>query len=291
MTLLESLIVIVVIMFLISQALPAIQRVRGAADRTSCQNNLRQIGQALHLYHGDHGRFPPAPPLVDRFMPERQLSWLALLLPYIDQKPLYDQSVQACAISGNPMQVPPHVGAITVIRLYVCPTDSRLLAARKDDWGTLAAFGSYLAASGGYSRVGKGYAGTLPGRSLAEVRDGPSYTVCVGERPPPDSGQGGWWYPNIAFDTRGHRGPNAELVLGTVMPYLPFDPQCSLTYRSTGPGRTTNPCDRFHFWSLHGGGGNFLFVDGSVRFLAYSVDPILPDLISIDGGEMVTLPD
>jgi prepilin-type processing-associated H-X9-DG protein len=58
-----------------------------------------------------------------------------------------------------------------------------------------------------------------------------------------------------------------------------------------GPGTTTNQCDQFHFWSLHGGGANFLFCDGSVRFLSYSADPVMPALGTRAGGEALSPPD
>jgi prepilin-type processing-associated H-X9-DG protein len=58
-----------------------------------------------------------------------------------------------------------------------------------------------------------------------------------------------------------------------------------------GPGRLENPCDRFHFWSLHPGGAHFLFADGSVRLLPYSAQPIMVSLATRSGGEVVTLPD
>jgi prepilin-type processing-associated H-X9-DG protein len=57
------------------------------------------------------------------------------------------------------------------------------------------------------------------------------------------------------------------------------------------PGRFSNQCDMFHFWSPHPGGANFLLADGSVHFLSYSADPLLPALASRAGGETVGLPD
>jgi prepilin-type processing-associated H-X9-DG protein len=57
-----------------------------------------------------------------------------------------------------------------------------------------------------------------------------------------------------------------------------------------GPGQITNQCDMFHFWSLHTGGANFAFADGSVRFLTYSAAPLMPALASRAGGEAVEAP-
>lgn len=290
LTLIETLLVCSLVSLLISLSIPALQRVRAAADRLQCQSHLRQIGQALHLHHNDFGRFPP-PPAWKASSPVNQLSWMVFLLPYLDHKALFDDAVRACDLANNPMQVPPHTGAITVVRLYTCPSDSRLQAAQTDEWGTTAAFTSYVVAGGGITREGRSYKGIMTGGSLELVLDGTSNTLCIGERPPPDSLQGGWWYPNLVYHPRGDRGPNGVLYFGPILPYVPFDPQCAPTYRVTGPGRTRNPCDRFHFWSVHGGGSHFLFVDGSVRFLAYSIDPHMPALISFNGGEPVTLPD
>jgi prepilin-type processing-associated H-X9-DG protein len=60
---------------------------------------------------------------------------------------------------------------------------------------------------------------------------------------------------------------------------------------SFSPGQPGNQCDAFHFWSLHTGGANFLFADGSVHFLTYSAGPIMPALATRGGGEAVTVPD
>jgi len=59
---------------------------------------------------------------------------------------------------------------------------------------------------------------------------------------------------------------------------------------SYGPGEITNQCDIFHFWSMHAGGANFLFCDGSVRFLRYSAVSVLPALATRAGGEAVDVP-
>ena len=56
------------------------------------------------------------------------------------------------------------------------------------------------------------------------------------------------------------------------------------------PGTVTNQCDMFHFWSLHDGGAHLLFADGSVRFLTYDADGILPALATRAGGEVVNWP-
>lgn len=71
----------------------------------------------------------------------------------------------------------------------------------------------------------------------------------------------------------------------------PEDPDnCPAGPYHFGPGRATNRCDVLHFWSLHIGGANFLFADGSVRFLSYSADDVLPALATRSGGEAVTAP-
>ena len=84
-TLIELLVVIAIISILIGLLLPAVQRTREAANRISCANNLKQIGLALHHYHLDHERLPPA-----RSGP-KGATWAVLILPYMEQAPLYGQ--------------------------------------------------------------------------------------------------------------------------------------------------------------------------------------------------------
>src|SRR6185436_9747421 len=93
-TLIELLVVIAIIAILIALLLPAVQQAREAARRTQCRNNLKQLGLALHNYHDAKNRFPQA--VIwgtwngQSWLPNHH-TWLTMLLPYLDQAPLYNQ--------------------------------------------------------------------------------------------------------------------------------------------------------------------------------------------------------
>jgi prepilin-type processing-associated H-X9-DG protein len=291
-SLVELLVVIGLIGVLLGLLIPAVQRVRGSADRVQCQNNLRQIGLALSHHHAVHGRLPLSQeggnPL--RGEPEALLTWMVFILPGMDQGPLYAASVEACRQDRMPHQNPPHVGYATVIRSYVCPTDGRLLKPRETPKSGRAAFTDYVGVAG-VVRLRSLQLGALPGNlgpRLTDITDGTSQTLMVGERPPPDSLQAGRWYTST-YILEWVGGPDASLLVNQYK--WVSDWECAMAGTAYGPGRTDNPCDRLHFWSLHGGGANFLFADGGVRFLGYSAAPILGDLASRSGGETVSLPD
>jgi prepilin-type processing-associated H-X9-DG protein len=162
-----------------------------------------------------------------------------------------------------------------------------------DGFGVTAAFTDYIAIAGTLPPgAGDGQDGSLggsPGKRLTDITDGTSLTVMVAERPPPDSLQAGWWYPSAWGYGEGLRGPNNIFIIGAAK-LFPLEDPCVVSKGTFGPGRMDNPCDRFHLWSLHPGGANFLFADASARFLPYSAEPLMMALGSRSGGEVVELP-
>jgi type II secretory pathway pseudopilin PulG len=282
----ELFVLIGIILLLLALILPAIQQIRESSARATCLSNLRQIGIALHHFHSDHNRLPPLRPQNYRDDPNGLLSWRALILPYIEEDSLWAASVRACRLSRDPWQDPPHIGLSTIIKLYVCPDDSRLLTTMADGDGFTAAFTSYIGVGGGNS-LSDG-AMVIPGVRLADITDGTSNTLMVGERPPPNSLQAGQWYPNLInpMGTFGYlRGPNTALAAAGA---VTFDDPCTGPF-SFGPGRADNPCDRYHFWSFHPGGACFVFADNSSRFLPYAAKPVLVALATRAAGEVVDL--
>src|SRR5262249_20575983 len=117
---------------------------------------------------------------------------------------------------------------------------------------------------------------------IADVTDGTSNTLLVGERPPSVDLYYGWWFAGAGWDGSGE----GDVVLGARAYNYAASIGCPASSVGFQQGDLKNPCDQAHFWSLHIGGANFLFADGSVRFLTYSANSILPALCSRNGGEV-----
>ena len=300
-TLVELLVVVGVLTTLAGLLLPAVQDVRASAARSACQARLREVSLALHGHHATHGRFPPnggptGPPAVAT--PATALTWMVNLLPFVDQGPLFDQATAACRADYRTDHDPPHAGMAIPVKLYTCPTDGRLGTARTTPSGRRMAFGSFVGVAGSF--IGPGVVsdpdnsihaapGVFPAGGLsarvADITDGTSNTLAVAERPPPDTFQAGVWY-QVGWGTEPFGGPDATLYY--YQPFSVYPDPCSAS--RYGPGRTDNPCDRYHFWSLHRGGANFAFADGSVKFLPHAAAEIMPELCGRADGATVELP-
>jgi prepilin-type N-terminal cleavage/methylation domain-containing protein len=290
-TLTELVVVLAIGATLAGLVLCGVLKARATAVRLQCQNNLRQIGLALHGYHDAHLAFPPAFSTGS----QRYLSWMARILPYAEQDALWQQAEAAYRATDWPW-ASTHPGG-TVVRLFVCPADPAAQDARSltlynpnpasthhGEVTVTVAFTSYLGNAGTDLRARDGvFAADAPVR-LAQLTDGTSTTLLAGERPPSADRALGWWYAGPGQQLTG----SADVVLGAAERNV-TRPDCPPGPYAFGPGRSDDPCAAFHYWSLHGGGGTFLLGDGAARFLPYSASGILPALATRQGGEPVSL--
>src|SRR5262249_41997576 len=127
--LIELLVVIAIIAILIGMLLPAVQKVCEAASRTKCQNNLKQLGVALHNYHETYGSLPPG--LVNDFTAgNSRPCWFQSILSYVEQAALSQSAIDWMAPDGSDPSKPPYHGRLwhtpgleTKLPTFICPSD------------------------------------------------------------------------------------------------------------------------------------------------------------------------
>ncbi len=317
-TLIELLVVIAIIAILIGLLVPAVQKVRASAARAQCQNNLKQIALACHSFHDTFKVLPPGvtyPRTINgtRENPWFYWSWMARIMPFVEQGPLFKIADTYARTTGSwQTSVPPYywwpwgdfwAGYATakpnpanavVVPIYICPADDRSLSAFNTDGTLIVTFTSYLAnagAVGGNSAYNGGNTdtGVFFWRSklkITAIRDGSSNTFLAGERPPSQDLNYGWWFAGAGWDGSG---VGDVIMVAQATQYaqaLGCDP---VAYTMFKDGRTDNPCDQAHWWSLHDGGANFAMCDGSVQFIFYSANNVLPAFCTRSGGETVNL--
>jgi prepilin-type N-terminal cleavage/methylation domain-containing protein/prepilin-type processing-associated H-X9-DG protein len=288
-TLLELLVVIAIMAVLVGLLLPAVQKIRAAAARTQCLNNVKQLALACHQYHDSAGAFPPGLSVMAERGKYPYLGWPGRLLPHLEQTALWGRAADAFATDPDPNTFyghPPHLTILaTPLAVLTCPSDGRLPGPNVVG-GARIAHTSYLGVAGtDHTR----HDGLLFKDSLIRlglVVDGTSQTLLLGERPPASNFTLGWWYRGWGQNQDG----SAEMLLGsrelnTSRPSCPPGP-----YRY-GPGDEAELCNAFHFWSAHAGGAHFAMADGSVRFLTYAASEVLPALATRAGQEVVGIPD
>jgi prepilin-type processing-associated H-X9-DG protein len=250
---------------------------------------LKQLTLALHNHHDQTTALPPGyRTFITRPFPAT--GWPLDLLPYLEQGNLYARAQESFRVQPlNPFRPQPHPELSQVVQSFLCPSDSRVRQAQISQREfLLVAFTSYLGVSGRDYTTKDGVLHQGPGLRLSEVTDGTSNTLLLGERPPSTDFQFGWWYAGMGQNGTG----SAEMIMGVREANLqPVTVgSCAPGNYPFRPGSFSDQCSMFHFWSPHSGGANFALCDGSVRFLSYSANDLLPALASRSGGEPATMP-
>jgi len=207
------------------------------------------------------------------------------LLPYLGQPALWDRAQNAYRQERSFQVRPPHCGDF-VVSGFLCPSGVKRYYG--SEGRKVKAASTYYLGVEGTDQASRDGTLFLDSRIKAiEISDGLSHTLLIGERPPSADGVLGWWYAGWGQDQDG----SAEMVLGareqSVHSSLINCPDGANRYRQ---GRSDEQCDALHFWSVHFSGAHFLFADGSVHFLSYTADKILPALATRAGQEAGELP-
>jgi len=303
-TLIELLVVIAIIAILIGLLLPAVQKVREAAARMSCQNNLKQFGLAQHTFNDSRGKLPPggwagrdASNNWNGDWNDDRGTWIVYSLPYIEQDALYKlvPNLESTYNSAGTMR---GMAAFKSARpkIFRCPSDDYEIAG-----GTNGGYCSYAGsmgpqcADGGCggndyqpncnqpgigipsspdhgNTVGSGDMRGCYNRlgsvvNLVSIKDGTSNTIMIGETLPQfhDHFSEGSW--------ANYNGGAAHITT-----IIPINRTISKTIRTgacsqdNGLWRDRNWNWSWGFRSNHSGGANFVFADGSVKFLSQSID-------------------
>ena len=295
-TLIETLVVFAVIGLIVALVSSAVSRVRQLANEISCKAKMKQISLASQNYHETYSHFPPAFRSIESRSSRPGLQWPILLSPFYENQAALTEAKNDFKVNRNPFGTPKHSGMNRVNSLFACPSDERLTTSWSVPFMTVrpresmrldAVFNSYLACSGTTSSAKDGVTFVDSKVAIIAVLDGTSNTILYGERPPDVGMSYGLLYAGFGQD----------LMTGSLDSVIGIrEPNQTQTYRNCGPGPFSfsahtmqDKCSLFHFWSPHTGGANFAFADGSVRFLRYSANDIMPALATRAGGEAVTV--
>jgi prepilin-type N-terminal cleavage/methylation domain-containing protein len=322
-TLVELLVVIAIIGILVALLLPAIQAAREAARRSQCQNNLKQVGLAMHNFHSSSNSFPEGflnkktsnchsvyPPHVPKIFNDPQISCLVQLYPHLEQQTEFDlmdfdrqwhkypyDPSDPCA--GWPAEA---VGA--VIPSLQCPSDGEGIAVTEGARWTTSNYlpffsGEELWHTKTYEEDLKlkplrAVFGANRGQAVTAIPDGSSHTMVFGEYVTGHHVRGMFWTMGPGRGSLFTKNtPNSSAV-------DIFDPSACYPPTERNRPEINRPCSQAPetFWnsatasarSMHMGGVYILLGDGSVHFISDDIElDIWRGLSSIDGGEVVSL--
>ncbi len=292
-TLIELLVVIAIIAVLIGLLLPAVQKVREAANRTKCQNHLRQLGIGLYSYESANGHLPSSgqgtnyatsPPSVAFELH----STFTLLLPYIEQDNVYKQFDLRKAYNATPAN---QAAAKNVISILICPTNPlRPQPTDPQGYGTTDFAPVYYVdidpVTGLRNKSTRVDGGMILGKpSVLSIADGTSNTIAIAE----DVGRN----ESMTMEYADPLGGMRQL-------YRWAEPDCAIGIskginNSRSPFGGPTPCQwsanncgpNEEIFSFHPGGAHVVFCDGHVAFLKESIDPReLRKLVTRSGGEV-----
>lgn len=288
-TLIELLVVIAIIAILIALLLPAVQQAREAARRSSCKNNLKQYGLALHNYHDVYGMFP----IGGQNWGNPHIGWQVRVMPQMEQGNLYQELNLNGDATWNKVLSNGKRLRQTSVPYARCPSDTSDDTWADRFWGSYCgSLGSQSTPSNGgdcehfqqFAQPGSAAHGNTLGKSnlsgvftrlgssikIKDISDGTSNTIMVGEilMRCTDHREGPWHY---------NGGGNAHA--STVVPINTMTTCVDSEAQATAKGYPHPECfskDNWNYsWgfrSEHAGGAQFLFGDGSVKFLSENID-------------------
>ncbi len=294
-TLIELLVVIAIIAVLIGLLLPAVQAAREAARRAQCVNNLMQLGIAVHNYESTHEVLPPG--VVDPTDPVQNTSkgyhfgWLTQLLPYVEQKNVdrhLDRKVGVYA--------PANLSArLVVISTFLCPSDPLVTTTSKVAVSSYAGCHHDVEAPIAANNTGVFFLNSSV--RYEDITDGSSSTIFIGEKSYGGIDLG--WASGTRSTLRNTGTPISRpagrtpgYVLGPAPEEIEGEDESEADDAKGAPPKPAKLVPVGGFSSYHPGGANFLFGDGSVRFLKQMINTtVYRNLANRADGEMISAYD
>ncbi len=300
-TLIELLVVIAIIAILIGLLLPAVQKVREAAARSQCQNNMKQIALAVATFESTTGKFPSNGPQATYNIYGRNWSWLANLLPYVEQGPLFQNM-------NIPFSTLQQTGPFLAseIKTFLCPADILATTPRTNCADLNAGNGQGVGCTNYKGVCGDNWAWgsypfTPPNGNSNGLDNGNGIFYRTDGTTPPGNGNGGAHPPLTLTVITDNDGTSNTFMIGEDV--VEFNNWCAWPYSNAAVGTCAIPLNNnivnwqynwpqtYSFRSNHPNGANFAMADGSIHYVTNTINRLLyMGLATWNGGEVAQLP-